>query len=106
MQIVSDIPNDKLKSIHDDVYSGILDKELYLAIKNAPTLPIEHGRLSDMDELVKNIVEEYGVNSIYELPQDIKIFYDKFINSAPTILDATFDYKLKNYALFKKGEEK
>lgn len=61
-----------------------------------------HGRLSDMDELVKNILKEYGVDSIHELPQDIKMFYDKFINSAPTIIDATFDYKLKNYAYFKK----
>lgn len=57
-----------------------------------------HGRLSDMDELVKTIVKEYSVNNIHELPQDIKMFYDKFINSAPTILDATLDYKLKNYA--------
>ena len=65
-----------------------------------------HGRLSDIDEIVKNIAKEYGVNSIHELPQDIKMFYDKFINSAPTILDATFDYKLKNYAFFRKEEEK
>ena len=67
------------------------------AFKNDTPLPKWHGRLSDMDELVKKIVKEYGVNSIHELPQDIKMFYDKFINSAPTILDATFDYKLKNY---------
>lgn len=71
-----------------------------------PTLPKGHGRLCDMDELVKNIVKEYGVNSIHELPQDIKMFYDKFINSAPIILDTTFDYKLKNYAFFRKEEEK
>jgi len=69
-------------------------------------LPKGHGRLSDMDELVKNIVKEYGVNSIHELPQDIKMFYDKFINSAPIVLDATFDYKLKNYSFFRKEEEK
>lgn len=56
-------------------------------------------------KIVKNIVKEYGVNSIHELPQDIKMFYDKFINSAPTILDATFDYKLKKYAFFDKESE-
>lgn len=76
------------------------------AIAHGTPLPKEHGRLSDIDELVKNILKEYGVNSIHELPQDIKMFYDKFINSAPTILDATFDYKLKNYAFFRKEEEK
>lgn len=76
------------------------------AFLNGTAIPKEHGRLSDIDELVKNILKEYGVNSIHELPQDIKMFYDKFINSAPTILDATFDYKLKNYAFFRKEEEK
>lgn len=75
-------------------------------IINGTPLSKMHGKLIDADELVKNIVKEYGVNSIYELPQDIKIFYDKFISSEPTILDATFDYKLKNYAFFRKGEEK
>lgn len=80
--------------------------EIQLAVTKGILLPKEHGRLFDMDEFVKNIVKEYGVNSIHELPQDIKIFYDKFINSAPTILDATFDYKLKNYAFFRKKEEK
>ena len=79
--------------------------EICDVIANGILLPEGHGRLSDMDELVKNIVKEYGVNSIHELPQDIKMFYDKFINSAPTILDATFDYKLKNYAFFDKESE-
>jgi len=68
-------------------------------------IPKEHGRLSDMDELTKNIVKGYGVNSVHELPQDIKMFYYKFIYPAPTILDATFNYKLKNYAFFSKGTE-
>ena len=76
------------------------------AFNNGVSLLNGHGRLSDIDELVKNIVKEYGVNSIHELPQDIKMFYDKFINSAPTILDTTFDYKLKNYAFFRKEGEK
>lgn len=101
------------------IYEGIeevkqvgIRKGLELAIsiikaesRNGIPFPKGHGRLSDMDELVKNIVKEYGVNSTHELPQDIKMFYDKFINSAPTILDATFDYKLKNYAFFDKESE-
>lgn len=73
-------------------------------IKTLEQIPKDHGRLSDVDEIVKSIVKEYGVNSIHELPQDIKMFYYKFINSATTILDATFNYKLKNYAFFKKEE--
>lgn len=112
MQIVIDIDegiaqgiidgeNDAPRNIVRGFQATIAD-----AIKKGTPLPKGHGKLSDMDELVKNIVKEYGVNSIHELPQDIKMFYDKFINSAPTILDATFDYKLKNYAFFRKEEEK
>ena len=86
---------------HHTLTSGEID-EVCDAITNGTPLPKVHGRLIDVDGLVKNIVKEYGVNSIHELPQDIKMFYDKFINSAPTILDATFDYKLKNYAISRK----
>lgn len=82
-----------------------IEEAIIEGVINGTPLPKGHGKLSDMDELVKNIVKEYGVNSIHELPQDIKMFYDKFINSAPTILDATFDYKLKNYAFFDKESE-
>ena len=90
---------------HHTLTSDEID-EICDAIANGVKLPKVHGRLGDIDELVKNIVKEYGVNSIHELPQDINMFYDKFINSAPTILDATFDYKLNNYAFFRKKEEK
>lgn len=82
-----------------------IEEAIIEGVINGTPLPKGHGKLSDMDELVKNIVKEYGVNSIHELLQDIKMFYDKFINSAPTILDATFDYKLKNYAFFDKESE-
>lgn len=105
MEIVIKIPDDMIKSLEQGNFGAkynIYDLVGYLM--NGTPLPKEHGKLSDMDELVKNIVKEYGVNSIHELPRDIKIFYDKFINSAPTILDATFDYKLKNYAFFRKEE--
>lgn len=119
--IMMQYPETYSDKIYDAVtiYEGIeevsqvgIRKGLELAIsiikaesRNGIPFPKGHGRLSDMDELVKNIVKEYGVNSTHELPQDIKMFYDKFINSAPTILDATFDYKLKNYAFFDKESE-
>jgi len=99
MKIVIDISDEwKTRIEYNRRPNTIECGELVASIWRGKILPKEHGRLSDMDELVKNIVKEYGVNSIYELPQDIKMFYDKFIKSAPTILDATFDYKLKNYA--------
>lgn len=113
MQIMIDIPEVSYESLREADMILSLQRSgktfisvIYSAVANGTPLPKEHGRLSDMDELVKNIVKEYGVNSIHELPQDIKMFYDKFINSAPTILDATFDYKLKNYAFFRKEKEK
>ena len=109
MKLIIDIPEKMYKEyVSVNLARGngkTITDNLLKAIKNGTPLPKGHGRLSDMDELVKNIVKEYGVNSIHELPQDIKMFYDKFINSAPTILDATFDYKLKNYAFFDKESE-
>lgn len=108
MKIVIDIPKDVIEDAKSspNYYPTYLFEMIWIAIVNGTPLPKGHGRLSDMDELVKNIVKEYGVNSIHELPQDIKMFYDKFINSASTILDATFDYKLNNYVFFRKEEEK
>ena len=105
IELVVKIPEKTINEIKDNVmFAGSISSDIRWdvtdAIVNAISLPKEHGRLSDMDELIKNIVKEYGVNSIHELPQDLKMFYDKFINSAPTILDATVDYKLKNYAFF------
>ena len=97
MQIVIEITDRMYEAIKQDH----VPIDIGRFIRNGTPLPKGHGRLIDADELVKNIVKEYGVNNIHELPQDIKMFYDKFINSAPTILDATFDYKLKNYAFFR-----
>ena len=85
MQIVIDIDDDtyrymqsrcKYQNKGDEGLSKF--EEVGVAIKNGIPLPKGHGRLCDMDELVKNIVKEYGVNSIHELPQDIKMFYEKF----------------------------
>jgi len=106
VELVIKIPEEiyKASQILDVKYEDTVQIPLEV-IKNSVSLPQGHGRLCDLDELVKNIVKEYGVNSVHELPQDIKTFYDKFISSAPTILDATVDYKLKNYAFFRKGKE-
>ena len=105
MQIVIDIPEKVYNTLtHTEFDANLVVDKMRKSIVNGTPFPKGHGRLSDMDELVKKIVKEYGVNSIHELPQDIKMFYDKFINSAPTILDATFDYKLKNYAFVRKEE--
>lgn len=101
MKIVIDIPEETYEYWKNHKYEYVIAE----AIANSTLLPKEHGKLSDMDELVKKIVNEYGVNSIHELPQDIKAFFEKFIAFAPTVLEATFDYKLKNYACVKGVEE-
>ena len=63
----------------------------------------EHGELKDVDEITKAICKFYNVDCVERLPKDIKDFYEKFISSAPTIIEATFEYKLKNYACVKRG---
>lgn len=105
IELVIKIPETLYVKGFENIFSEEEKEELIIAMGNGTLLPKEHGKLSDMDELVKKIVNEYGVNSIHELPQDIKAFFEKFIAFAPTVLEATFDYKLKNYACVKGVEE-
>jgi len=75
------------------------------AIKEGTLLPKGYGRLIDVDEVVKDICVEYKVNSIYELPNELKSFIKKYLNKAPTILKPTIEYMIKNYA-FSESEDK
>lgn len=59
MQIVIDITKSKWEVIQNGMYCGLLDAEMYQAIKNGIPLPEGHGRLIDYDEM-KKIAFEYG----------------------------------------------
>lgn len=47
MKIVIDIPDEKYKVIQDDYYCGILDNDMYYAIKGGTPLPKGHGDFVD-----------------------------------------------------------
>ena len=51
MQIVIDIAKSKWETIQNGMYCGLLDGEMYQAIKNGTVLPENHGRLIDLDAL-------------------------------------------------------
>lgn len=104
IELVIKIPEESYKLLKNEGVDWLGAEHILNAVANGTPLQ-EHGRLCDLDKLIKDIVKAYGVNSIHELPQDIKMFYDKFINSAPTILDATFEYQLRNYTFFRKEKE-
>jgi len=103
MQIVIDIPEKDYINISNSNPSYADDFTLYYAIKNSTSIPNSHGRLIDADEVVKEICIEYKVNSIYELPDELRSFIKKYLNEVPTILKPTTEYMIKNYA-FSKSE--
>ena len=57
MQIVIKIPDRKWEIIQDGEYCGLLDKELYEAIKNGIVIPEDHGDLIDRYDLISEAYE-------------------------------------------------
>ena len=108
MKILIDIGEDLYTRLFDNGSKLSITDQLNLgiALRKGTPLPKEHGRLADIDEMVKYIVEYYGTTSIYGLPDSCRLFVQKFICKTPTILDADIGYKMKNYAFFTKEEEK
>ena len=109
MQIVIDIPEKTVNEIKDNaMFAGSILSDVRWditnAIVNGTPLPDNHGQLIDADEVVKEICIEYKANSIYELPDELRSFVNKYLNEAPIILKPTTEYMIKNYA-FSKSEE-
>ena len=51
IELVINIPEEKLSMIKNEMYCGIYDAELYKAIANGIPLPKEHGRLIDESQI-------------------------------------------------------
>lgn len=49
MQIVIEMPKEKFETFQDGSYSGMMDRDLFMAIKNGVVLPEKHGDLIDRD---------------------------------------------------------
>ena len=84
MQIVIRIPDSKYQSILSDDYCGLLDADMYKAIKDGVSLPKGHGRLIDADalEMDKRI---YGDRYLSKTSLFVA---NKVIEQAPTIIGA------------------
>lgn len=66
MKIVIDIPETIYKAIKEETYCGILDADVYYAIKDGTPLPKGHSDLIDRDKLLKELKESakyYSENS-------------------------------------------
>ena len=73
VELVIKIPEEKLSIIKNKMYCGIYDPDLYNAIANGIQLPKGHGKLKDVDALMR----DYG-------NPDIKILLDNM----DTIIEA------------------
>ena len=73
IELVINIPEEKLSMIKNEMYCGIYDAELYKAIVNGTLLPKGHGDLID---------------SSYEVSTDGRTVYDVCGYLAPTIIEA------------------
>lgn len=104
IELVIKIPEEiyKASQIIDVKYEDVIQIPIEV-ITNSTPLPKVYGRLIDADEVVKEICIEYKVNSIYELPNELRSFIKKYLNEVPTILKPTVEYMIKNYA-FSKSE--
>ena len=93
MQIVIDIAKRKWESIQDGMYGGLLDTEMYQAIKNGTVLPENHGRLIDADNLFTwfdgECKTKYPIKdgNQYQTIMMYEVFDE--IDDAPTILEAS-----------------
>ena len=106
MKVVIDIP----ENVYNEAKKwGIIfphyDEIVALCFSDMILLPTEHGRCIDVDELVKKICEVNNANCIFELPADIKTWIETFLNNAPTILEPTKEYILRNYIFCGKENE-
>ena len=63
MRIVIDIPETIYKAIKEETYCGILDADVYYAIKDGTPLPKGYSDLIDRDKLLKELKESAKYHS-------------------------------------------
>ena len=89
MQIVIKLPDSKYQSILSDDYCGLLDADLYKAIKDGTPLPKGHGRLIDEDRVDEAIYKEFDEIQCYDgTGYDIYSDVKYCIDDIPTIIEA------------------
>lgn len=81
MELIIDIPEEVYKSIQDNDYCGILNSDMYNAVKKGTPLHKGHGRLIDVDEVIKIANKKKDLHGA--------------IWNAPTIIEADTEYETK-----------
>ena len=84
MKIIIDIPEKdyeflKNKQVFDNIAESI--------IANGTPLPKEHGRLTDLDEIIRFTYATYGIGSGKSITEDNKDFIDYIYNEAPVLVE-------------------
>ena len=82
MKIVIDIPEEKYKVIQDGNYCGVLNDELYYAVKNGTPLPKGHGRL----DVTNESVYDHGFNDAVDMVSEIITETEKYEKKLTTPL--------------------
>lgn len=86
VELVIKIDEEIYQEAVESGYSHLYDEVVANAVADGILLPKEYGRLIDVDEVVKEICIEHKVNSIYELPDELRSFVKKYLSEVPTIL--------------------
>lgn len=71
MQIVIKIPDSKYQSILSDDYCGLLNADLYKAIKDGTPLPKGHGRILDEKDILDTENNSGGWYDLTDMPEYI-----------------------------------
>ena len=92
MKIVIDIPEYLYDHLHDIVYDDYALDDYELAIFNGILLPKGHGRLGDLDALIKDLaVYRGGHNEGYGFDGGMYEAYNnsiELVEDAPTVIEA------------------
>lgn len=95
-EIVIKISDRKLKSIQEGMYCGLLDVEMYDAIKEGTVLPEHHGRIADIDIIYQDICDSISQMTGIGVVVDGEYLWHKLndaIDNADTILESTEEQK-------------
>ena len=99
------LSDDESKAIKtcEQVIKGLEENRIIL-VQEQQAEQEYHGKLVDLDEYTKTVCQASCNKKLYECNNQCSQV--KMLLAMPTVKDATLDYKLKNYVIGMKGENK
>lgn len=94
MQIVIDIEEGRYNWIMSHAsndprdYANTTDIVFRKAVESGTVLPKGHGRITDLDEIIRFTYATYGIGSGKSITKDNKDFIDYIYNDAPVLVEA------------------